>query len=167
MTKTIAALAALLLSGCVTAPAAIDGVERITIRTAPCFGFCPVFEATVSADGAGSYAGETFVKTRGTRTFTASPAEFAALRDRLAPFRPAGDVAYGYDNCDGPLATDLPGVTVTWHDADGEGTTLAWDMSCRQPGLAENADTIYRAWEELPLEALLGPDEERMNYGPR
>lgn len=141
-------------------------VERISFAVEPCFGFCPDFNVSVDAAGQGTFEGENFVAARGTHRFTAGPAELAAFSDRLAPFRPAQSVAYGHDNCDGSVMSDMPSVSVTWHDVDGSSTTLDWYMGCRQPGLSDRSDEIYKAWEELPLGDLVGSDEDRRSFVP-
>jgi len=163
MHKLLVVLVPFALAGCVTAPAP-SRVESISFETEPCFGFCPVFSFEVGADGQGSYEGGSSVRQQGAHAFTASPGQFAAFRDRLAPFRPDRSEAWGRGNCDGPVATDSPSVKVTWRDETGESVTLEWYMGCRQPGLTEQSDRIYKAWQELPLAALVGEDAERANY---
>ena len=158
------------LAACATVPGgppAVQTAESISFAVEPCFGFCPDFDITVDAAGNGTYRGENFVAQKGEHPFRATPSQFDAFAARLAPFRPARSVQYGYENCDGMVATDSPSVRVTWHDADGGSTTLDWYMGCRQPGLAERSEQIYKAWQELPLEALVGADEDRMDYAPR
>jgi len=163
MRRLLLIMAPVALAGCVTTPEP-SNVASISFETEPCFGFCPQFAIEVRADGQGTYQGGTSVRQQGNHTFTASPTEFAAFRDRLAPFRPAQSAAWGHDKCDGPIRTDSPSVKVTWRDQTGESVTLDWYMGCRQPGLAEHSDEIYKAWQELPLDALVGNDDERANY---
>lgn len=139
--------------------------ESISFAVEPCFGFCPDFTLSVDAAGQGSFDGERFVAVRGAHSFSASPAEWTAFRDRLAPFRPSESVSYGYENCKGSVMTDMPSVTVIWHDSDGSSTRLDWYMGCRQPGLSDRSDEIYRAWEELPVSELVGSDEDRPSFG--
>jgi hypothetical protein len=166
MQRLFLMMAPVALAGCVTSPAPSpeqSKVASIAFETAPCFGFCPQFGIDVSA-GQGIYDGKSSVLKQGTHSFTVSPAEFAAFRDRLAPFRPEQSVAWGRDNCEGPVRTDSPSVKITWRDQTGESVTLDWYMGCRQPGLAEQSDEIYEAWQELPLAALVGDDAERSTY---
>lgn len=162
--RILAALALAPLAACGTVPAQEAGAERISFSAEPCYGFCPAFDVTVGAYGEGRYEGRSSVKVTGTRQLSVTPEEFAAFRDRLAPYRPAQDVRYDHENCDVPLATDMPAVQVTGHEADGRSTTLDWYMGCAQPGLAENREAIYGAWRELPLEELVGADSERHGY---
>ncbi|UVI38856.1 DUF6438 domain-containing protein [Qipengyuania spongiae] len=162
--RILAALALAPLAACATVPALEAGAERISFSAEPCYGFCPAFEVTAGADGEGRYEGRSSVKVTGARQFSVTPEEFAAFRDRLAPYRPAQDVRYDHENCDAPLATDMPAVQVIWREANGRSTTLDWYMGCAQPGLAENREAIYGAWRELPLEELVGADSERQGY---
>jgi hypothetical protein len=156
----------LALGGCATVPAGQfdDAMESISFATGPCFGACPMFSVEVGADGEGVYRGERFVAVKGERTFTVSPVQWQAFAARLAPYRPEESVKYGYEGCDGQVVTDQPSVVVTWHGADGEETTLDWYMGCSQPGLAENRERIYGAWQELPLDDLVGTAQDRFRY---
>ncbi|MEL7685896.1 DUF6438 domain-containing protein [Citromicrobium bathyomarinum] len=155
------------VAGCVTpgqAPDSAASAETIEYSLTPCFGFCPSFRLSVARNGAGTYHGERFVQQKGTAAFTASQREFEAFAERLAPFRPESSVAYGYENCDGPVATDSPSVKITWHEAGREPVTLDWYLGCRQPGLVENRDALYQAWQELPVDDLVGTAENRQIY---
>ena len=159
---------ALLLTACATTPAAPltpDSSATIDYTVTPCFGWCPAFSLSVEADGDGTYEGQAFVAQRGKAQFAASEAEYAAFERRLAPFRPARSVTYGYENCEGLVHTDAPSVTITWREPGEEPVTLDWYMGCRQPGLTENSDALYKAWQELPVDDLVGSDENRQTYG--
>src|SRR5512139_4200220 len=117
-----------LTGGCVTtgdAPGAAPDPQRISYETGPCFGACPVYRVTVSADGEGQFEGKRFTAVQGQREFRVSPDEYRAFAAALAPLRPAG----GAVRYDGPprckrMATDLPSVTVTWHGSDGAEQSL-------------------------------------------
>ncbi len=159
-------LIALALTACVAPGDTPDAaLSSIDYSLTPCFGFCPAFSLSVDADGTGKYNGQAFVKQRGTSVFSASPEEVAAFVERIAPYRPEDSVSYGYENCDGPVATDSPTVTITWHEAGEKPVTLQWYMGCRQPGLADNSEALYDAWRELPVEGLVGNNEDRRTYG--
>ena len=162
----VAAMSAALLAGCTHYTEPPRGAQAadptIDFAVSPCFGFCPDFSITLAPSGEGTYEGNRFVKTEGRATFTVTPQEYAAFRERLAPFRPEQSVRYDYEHCDGPVATDHPSVSVRWTDAVGEARELDWYLGCRQPELTENSDAIYQAWQELPAVAeLVGTDEER------
>lgn len=170
MLKPFAAVAALALAGCAATSthegtaAGNDAVESIAFSTGPCFGACPVFEIELDRSGDGTYRGERFVAVKGERAFAASAAEWQAFAERLEPFRPETSVSYGFENCEGPTVTDQATVVITWRDAKGAETTLDWYMGCRQPGLAENGERLYGAWQELPLDDLVGMMEDRFRY---
>ena len=155
---------ALLLTACATTPTAPDNSATIDYTVTPCFGFCPSFELSVTAEGDGTYEGQAFVARRGEASFMASDAEYQAFARRLAPYRPKESVSYGHDNCDGPVATDSPSVKITWRDPGEQPVTLYWYMGCRQPGLTENSEALYKAWQELPVDDLVGDDEDRQGY---
>ncbi|MBB3032896.1 DUF6438 domain-containing protein [Alteriqipengyuania lutimaris] len=158
-------LAALPLAACATPAIEDTPASSIEYSLTPCFGFCPSFSLAVNEDGKGTFDGERFVAHEGPAQFTASRAQAAAFARRLAPFRPESSVSYGYENCDGPVATDSPSVKITWREPGSEPVTLKWYMGCRQPGLTENRDALYKAWRELPVDELVGSDEERQTYG--
>ncbi|RPF70291.1 DUF6438 domain-containing protein [Aurantiacibacter spongiae] len=168
--KPAASIAVLAFSvaACATTPVQPADVPGplLIFETGPCFGFCPVFAMTVSPDGRGQFTGTAFTAVLGERNFEVTPAQYEAFRLRLAPYRPDTSITYGYENCDGPVATDAPTVTAGWSQAGGESVSLEWYMGCRQPGLAENPDAIYGAWRELPAVArLVGFDDKRATYG--
>lgn len=107
-------------AGC-TAPAALSPTASDNIRyeTSACFGRCPVYVLTVARDGHGSFEGKRFTAATGARTFTVTPAQFAAFAAALAPFRPEGERALvpGRPGCE-RAATDQPSVEITWSDGD-------------------------------------------------
>ena len=168
ISKTLAPVVLVALAGCTTIPeageAAAGEVAAIRFTTSPCFGFCPDFTVQVPQEGLAGYEGRRFVAVKGFHDFAVSQAEFAAFRERLEPFRPEQSVRYDYEHCDGPVATDSPSVAVTWTMVGGEEVTLDWYMGCRQPGLSENAEEISGAWRELPLDDLVGTEQNRAAY---
>ena len=168
-TKLLAILVPALLAACTTSGegngndgAAIATDPTIRFETSACFGFCPAFSFTLDSDGVGRYVGKSHVAAMGERTFTATPEEYAALRDRLGEFRPDRSVSYDYENCDGPVATDHPSVEVAWMGSRADPVSLSWYMGCRQPELVAHSEKIYGAWQELPaLVEFVGQPDER------
>lgn len=110
------------LAGCATTPqaeAAGSQVRSISYETGPCFGACPVYRVSVSADGSGRFEGRNFTAVRGERTFRLTPAQYRAFAAQLAPLRPArGSRRYSGDACR-IMATDLPSAEVTWSGGGG------------------------------------------------
>jgi hypothetical protein len=153
-----------LLAGCATdgAPppdsgAAPNTATTISYATQPCFGACPVYTVTVSADGRGHYTGERFTKVIGERDFTLDRATFDRFAATLAPYRPAtGSVRYemGSDNC-GAAPTDMPSVDVRWEDGDAVEESLHFYLGCRRANPAL-AGAIEAAPQTLPIDAMIG-----------
>jgi hypothetical protein len=165
--RYIAALAATLLAGCTTMSGADTAPpQTVQFEVTPCFGSCPVFTLSISADGHGVYEGGRFVKTKGRHEFTSTPAQVKAFFDRIAPFRPHGTKVYDYGHCPTPVATDSPSVNVGWSSA-GKPDSLNWYLGCRVPALNAIQPDLRNAWQELPLDDLVGRAENRFEYDQR
>ncbi|HTM96378.1 MAG TPA: DUF6438 domain-containing protein [Croceibacterium sp.] len=166
--RWIAALAAVSLAGCVTTTsgAGSEPPRQVTFETTPCFGSCPVFSLTLDADGHGVYEGGRFVKTKGRHEFSASAKQVRAFFDRIRPFRPAGAVRYDMANCPGPAHTDAPSVNVRWISAT-RADSLDWNLGCRVDALQAIEPDLQNAWQELPLDDLVGRAENRFEYDQR
>ncbi len=152
-------VAAVLIAGCAPVEAGgSSGADNssISFETGACFGTCPVFSFTIDADGNGVFNGKRFVEKEGEHRFRASPAELAAFRARLARFRPDGEVRYDWENCSGPVMSDMPSLSIQWRDADGE-DSLFWYQGCREKKLSDAKPDLASAWKELPLEELAIP----------
>ena len=152
---------ALMLAGCSaqmhgpTPPPAAKPLS-ITYATGPCFGFCPVYTVTVSADGTGRFNGALNTSAKGPRDFKVSPAQFKAFADALAPWRPVGDrrIAPGEPGCKQP-ATDLPSVTVDWKGA-GPAGSLYFYYGCGREAPKGMANALGHAPDALPIAAFIG-----------
>jgi hypothetical protein len=166
--RWIVALAAVSLAGCVTAPsgAGSEPPRQVTFETTPCFGSCPVFSLTLDADGHGIYQGGRFVKTKGRHEFSASPKQVRAFFDRLRPFRPRGAATYDMANCPGPAHTDAPSVKVRWISAT-RADSLDWYLGCQVAALKDIEPDLQNAWQELPLDDLVGRAQNRFEYDRR
>lgn len=144
-----ALLGAFALGGCATTAPAVPaaGVTSVSVETGPCFGACPVFRVTVSADGLGRFEGRRFTAVEGERTIRVTPDQFDRLVAHLEPVRPAsGSVRYSGEACE-MVATDLPSTDVTWRTAGGEEQNLYFyhgcDMEKNRP-IAERLDAVPR-----------------------
>ena len=162
-----AAVAAVLLTGCATTSGAnSEAPKQVTFETTPCFGSCPVFSLTLDADGHGVYEGKRFVKTKGRHEFSASRAQVRAFFDRIRPFRPAGAVRYDMAGCPGPAHTDAPSVKVRWISAT-RADSLDWNLGCQVEALKAIEPDLENAWQELPLDDLVGRADNRFEYDQR
>ncbi|USI72860.1 DUF6438 domain-containing protein [Sphingomonas morindae] len=147
--------AAAALSGCaagsgregVSAPAA-GGV--IGISVGPCFGFCPVYEVRVRADGLIVFDGERHTAVIGERRRSAGPETYRTLADDLAPFQPAPGTE-GVVACDAAIS-DTSSYTITWIDAAARRSVATHRIGCTGgPGHA--LDQVLR---DLPTRLGLG-----------
>lgn len=59
-------------------------IRALTLERGPCYGECPVYELTVSADGRVTWCGGMFTDAVGEREWTVPPAAIAALEVALA-----------------------------------------------------------------------------------
>ena len=136
-----------------------NAVEQIEYETGPCFGNCPVFRFTLSADGKGSFVGMRHTEVTGERAFTVTPAQYRAFADRIAQYRPGmGDRIFqpGTDLCR-QVATDMPSVDVHWRTPRQMQQRLYFYYGCDMEKNAEMASALGDAIEALPpLEALVG-----------
>lgn len=150
--KSAIALAALTsLAGCAavtpgaTPAAGTRAPGSIAISVGPCFGFCPVYDAKVAADGTISFTGTRHTAVLGPRERRASPDTYQKLQADLAPFRPA---AGGTTQV--PCAveiTDMAAYTITWTDENGREAVTTHQGGCRE-GAGHDLDTVLRALPE-------------------
>jgi len=140
----------------------IEPVDRISFSATECFGTCPAFTIVAGESGEGHFEGKAYVAQQGLRDFAISTAQFSAFAERLAPFRPDGEKAYDRGQC----VTDLPSVQVTWRN-NGKTDLLRWNLGCENPWTPEQERALYRAWELLPVQDLVGSDDQRSTYARR
>lgn len=132
--------------------------EPDTLRYASgaCYGRCPVFQVTLTADGALRFEGQQFTKKTGNHDKTVEPALFTQLRDRLAAARPARGDRKVVDASECKLlATDHSSVEITW-SRGAQQQTLTYNLGCHDEDKAAIRDALRGARELLPLEELVG-----------
>lgn len=150
--------ATLMLGGCLSVPeSAAPPLEVIEYRTSACFGACAVYHIAVSSDGVVAWEGIQNVATPGRRQFVIQPREWEAFKAALAPYRPEGTQVYGStpETCDGPIATDAPGVEIRWRDDDRDDYLNAYfgcNLDVNRPLYQALAD----APDRLPLSLYIG-----------
>ena len=156
----------LALAGCsmrertsVPEPVPAAAIEQIDYETGPCFGACPVYRFTLSADGRGNFVGMRNTEVKGERAFTVTPAQYRAFADQLARYRPGmGDRIFqpGTDICK-QVATDMPSVDIRWRTPRQLQQRLYFYYGCDMEKNAAMASALGDAIEALPaLEALVG-----------
>src|SRR3546814_3786786 len=89
-----------------------------TLFRSPCFGFCPVYDAKIVADGIVSFTGTRHTTVLGTRERRAAPDTYHKLEADLASFRPAAGATTEVP-C-GAEISDMPTYTITWTSLDGQ-----------------------------------------------
>ena len=150
--------AAMLLAGCVTAPATETGdalPATISLETGPCFGACPVYRVSVSADGIGRFEGRRFTAVTGTREFRITADQYRAFARHLAPLRPAGaERRYSGEACE-MMATDLPSTEIRWQSQRGP-QILYFYHGCDMERNRAIAERLEAAPALLPIETLIG-----------
>jgi len=101
--------AAAFLAACQgTYPGAIPADFQITLERGPCFGACPVYSLTVSADGTVQYEGLNFVTVEGNQEASLAADEVEKLFQAVV----SADF-FALDDSYAVLATDLPSITTT------------------------------------------------------
>ncbi|AOH84926.1 hypothetical protein AWL63_14120 [Sphingomonas panacis] len=139
----LAALGACATAAPGVAPAPAAGAPTsIAISVGPCFGFCPVYDVRVAADGAVVFTGERHTAVLGTRERRAAPDVYRALAADLAPFRPA-DGSTTAVPCTVSI-TDMATYTITWTGAAGQQTVATHRGGCRE-GAGRDLDVVLRA----------------------
>ena len=133
----IAPLAAtLVLAACATGPGlgrGLTGVasppeETITVALGPCFGFCPVYEASIAPGGGVHFQGQRHTAVLGERTRDVGEVVYSGLKRDLTPFRPAAGTQAEV-NCTAAVSDTSP-YTVTWTDPAGQKTIATVQGGC-------------------------------------
>ncbi|MDF0488547.1 DUF6438 domain-containing protein [Sphingomonas sp. H39-1-10] len=123
-------------------PAPAAGAPTIAISVGPCFGFCPVYDVKVAADGAVAFTGTRHTAVLGTRERRVTPHVYRALAADLAPFRPA-DGSTAAVPC-AVTISDMPTYTITWTGPAGQQTVATHRGGCRE-GEGRDLDIVLRA----------------------
>lgn len=126
----------------------------IVLTRQPCYGLCPVYTVTVHHDGAVTYQGERYVRTRGKATSTISVEAVDALIARLDD---AGVLDMHWTSC--PGVTDQDTVNLTFHH-DGRRNSVSHYRGdgCAPKDLGALEDEIDRVAGTRKWVACAGPD---------
>lgn len=108
-------------------------VASVTLERSTCFGNCPAYSVTVTADGKTTFVGRTFVQTR-SASAQATPAQVAAIQAALVR-ADVGSMRSSYtsraDGCE-MMMSDRPGIKITVVDASGT-HSVDFYFGCRGP----------------------------------
>jgi hypothetical protein len=132
------------LAGCaagtpsVATDSKVDGVRSVSVSVGPCFGFCPVYDLAMDADGTVRFHGVRHTAVSGERSRRAGPDAFRSLATDLARFRPA-DGTEGRVECDAAVS-DTSSYTIGWSGPDGRRAVATLQSGCPAgPGKALEA----------------------------
>lgn len=125
----------LLLAACVTnsqeprtVSAEQPGGETIRLSVGPCFGFCPVYDASVTPDGRIFFDGKRHTAVLGKRSLQGGPALYRELAKELLPYRPTTAAETAID-CSAAVS-DTSTFTVTWTDMEGAARSAKVESGC-------------------------------------
>ena len=123
----------------------------IAISVGPCFGFCPVYDAKIAADGTVSFTGTRHTAVLGARERKATSQAYRDIEAGLAPFRPtSGGTAKVL--CASEIS-DMASYTITWIDSAGRKAVATHRGGCRE-GKGHDLDVVLRGLpQRLGIEA--------------
>lgn len=133
--------------------------DSLRYATGACYGRCPVYQVTLTADGRLRFEGQQFTKKTGNHDKTVDPALFTQLRGRLAAARPARGDRKVVDSSECKLmATDHSSVEITWSRGEQQ-QTLTYNLGCHDEDKAAIRDALKDARKLLPIEELVGSSQ--------
>ncbi len=119
----------------------VDGVRSVSVSVGPCFGFCPVYDLAMDADGTVRFHGVRHTAVSGERSRRAGPDAFRSLATDLARFRPA-DGTEGRVECDAAVS-DTSSYTIDWSGPEGRHAVATLQSGC-PAGPGKELDAILR-----------------------
>jgi acetamidase/formamidase len=124
--------------------------DVITLERGPCFGACPMYKVMVASDGAVSFEGLNFVKTKGTATAQIKPEEFKRLVSEFERIKFSSlDDKYepGSRGC-GPAVTDMPSAR-TSIQMSGKTKSVYHYHGCRDSEILRALSALERKIDEI------------------
>ncbi|MFW2830062.1 DUF6438 domain-containing protein [Sphingomonas sp. ID0503] len=130
-----------------------DDSVAITVAQGPCFGTCPVYEARLTDKGELTFDGKRFTAQGGVQAAVRPPESFTALRQYLAPYRPAVGTTVRTREGAGcaPMVTDMVAITVTWEGVDGRRTVLDHYTGCRSAEATATSEALRQVPEWMGI----------------
>lgn len=121
----------------------------ITLERTLCYGMCPSYKLTISADGAVVFEGRRFVKKVGTAESTISQAQLRELIDRfekISYFHLRNRYEDSGDGCEG-VATDHPSA-ITSIRINGKTKSVRHYYGCRGVEVLEDLTKLEQAIDD-------------------
>lgn len=125
--------------------------ETISISVGPCFGFCPVYTASIEPDGTVVFNGERHTALLGEKQRKLTPATYRDVARELAPFCPATGASESVA-CDSTIS-DTSTFTISWTAGDGTKTVATLQRGC-SGGPGKDLDRVLQTLpQQLKIEA--------------
>ncbi len=152
MRAALFAIAALSMPGCAGQSRAdpVQPLETIRYELTPCEGNCPAVVVEVRSDGQATFDGLRDSAVLGRREFSVTTAQFAAFRNRLAPYRPNGERRLEGTICGDNYMVDMPGIDIRWTGGDRD-DHLFIDLGCDRKSNKKMVDIVRNALEMLDI----------------
>lgn len=159
MSRSIfAALCALALAACASAPASKPGpasATSISLFEGGCYymSSCTTYEITVQADGAYRLDSRSMTRSQGISEGQLGVDAFAAAQSALSaadfaslPASMNGSDRNVWEPDTYPCLNHAPGVRITRTSADGSEKTVHWDQGCRSARMSALLDSLRAAF---------------------
>ncbi|HEX2488543.1 MAG TPA: DUF6438 domain-containing protein [Blastocatellia bacterium] len=131
---------------------------KITLERTECFGFCPVYKLTITADGSVVFEGRRFVKQEGVTISSVSPERLKQLMaefDRVNFFSLEDDYSEIRLSC----PTDQPSA-VTSIRIKGKSKTVNHYLGCLEPKVPKGLTELENKIDEIVNTAQWLPDKK-------
>ena len=131
---------------------------KITLERTECFGFCPVYKLTITADGAVVFEGRRFVKQEGVTINSVSRERLKQLMaefDRVKFFSLEDDYSETRLSC----PTDQPSA-ITSIRINGKSKTINHYLGCLEPKVPKGLTELENKIDEIVNTAQWLPDKK-------
>lgn len=139
-------------------PQGIPRDLKITLERTECFGFCPVYKLTITADGSVVFEGRRFVKQEGVTISSVSPERLKQLMaefDRVKFFSLEDDYSETRLSC----PTDQPSA-ITSIRINGKSKTINHYLGCLEPKVPKGLTELENKIDEIVNTAQWLPDKK-------
>lgn len=126
------------------------GITSILMHRSGCYGFCPVYEVQVTAQGVVAFDGHRFVQEAGKHNRRIDPRKFqqlARLVNKIGFFQLQDRYRYEQDGCGG-WVTDNPTVDITVAKGPSK-KQVSYYYGCRGPDVADQLIALSEAIDQV------------------